>query len=108
MLKNVLGRLRWTPSDFWNATLKEIFTALEGQAEAQREQDLQEWKRTRLLAFFILQPYSNKLKEPKDLFLLEEEKVEVPQMDPERMKQLFKRWDEQVKRENDARKDSGS
>lgn len=108
MLKNVLGRLGWTPSDFWGATLKEVFTALEGHTEAQREQDLQEWKRTRLLAFFVLQPYSQKLKEPKDLFLLDDEKVELPQMDPERMKQLFSRWDEQVKRENNARKNSGS
>jgi len=94
--------LSWRPVDFWNATLKEVFLAIEGHTEAAREQDLQEWKRTRLLAFFVLQPYSEKLKDPKDLFLLDDEKAERPQMDAERMKQLFKRWDQQVKKKNDA------
>ena len=58
-----------------------------------------------MLAFFVLQPYSDKLDKPEDLFLLDEEAEEKPKMNPERMKELFARWDAKIAKEN-ARKDS--
>lgn len=63
---------------------------------------MQDWKRTRVLAFFGAIPYANnKLKSPDDLFLLDEELPEKPgEMSAERMRELFARWDEKVKQEN--------
>ncbi|TVR10469.1 MAG: phage tail assembly chaperone [Salinarimonadaceae bacterium] len=33
-----LGRLRWTPRDFWNATPRELAAALDGSGAASRAQ----------------------------------------------------------------------
>jgi len=106
LFKFCLGRLKWTEQEFRNSTLRAILLAIEGYYEESRERQLEAWKRSRMVSFFGAQPYSTgKLKEPKDLFLLDGEESEVKQLNlsNKELEDWFRKCDEQMKLKDNAR-----
>lgn len=100
-MKMALGQLGWSPDQFWNATPREFWNALEGNYEQEQFRQRQQWERTRWQTVWLLNVHltKNSQVEPKDLieFPWESERkpAEIPTDDDvkrilERDKKLLK------------------
>ena len=55
-----LGRLRFSPSAFYDLTLEELTAAAAGDSQAEELRQQMEWERTRWLACCLLQPHAKR------------------------------------------------
>lgn len=67
MMQIGLGVLRFSPSVFYELTLKQLMAAMQGAAEAEERAYQQQWTQTRWLASILLQPHSKREVKPSDL-----------------------------------------
>jgi len=73
-----LGRLRFSPSAFYDMTFVEFCAAAQGNAKDEEQKQQMEWERTRWLATIMLQPHGKKGQsiKPRDLVIFPWEKKE--------------------------------
>jgi len=73
-----LGRLRFSPSVFYDMTFIEFCAAAQGNAKHEEHMQQMEWERTRWLATVMMQPHSKKGQsiKPRDLTIFPWEKKE--------------------------------
>lgn len=86
------GYLNISPTDFKRYTLRQFIFKLNGKQSYDERMQREDLERTRLLAFWMLQPYSNKLKKPTDLCQFEHEKKNFKQNDIELLREAAKKW----------------
>jgi hypothetical protein len=70
--KLALGKLGWKPSDFYQATLAELFDALNGKHEYERSRDEITDYYVRRMCFYSIAPHrgkDSKIKRDRDLWL---------------------------------------
>ena len=99
-MKIALGRLGWTEDVFYNSTLRAFLLALEAKDAAdQYRQNSLSWQ-IRNHAFIVAIGYTGKkLKAPAELWPHpwddgQEAKPAFTEEDLERMKEVFRKWDE--------------
>jgi len=62
-----LGALRFSPSVFWEMTIRELYAAIQGAAEAEERAYRVSWTQARWIAASVIQPHSKKKINPADL-----------------------------------------
>ena len=90
-----LGRLRLSPSSFYEMTLDELTAAAAGDAHAKEIAQQMEWERTRWLACCLLQPNMKKgtTLTPRNLQVFPwEEKAKPDKASETRAANLLKSW----------------
>ena len=91
-----LGRLRFSPSVFYDMTFLEFCAAAQGAAKQDEQNQQQEWERTRWLATLMLQPHSKKGQsiKPRDLVIFpwEEKRKKKKPQGGKILKQALQQW----------------
>jgi len=86
-----LGRLRFSPSAFYDMTFVEFCAAAQGNAKDEEQKQQMEWERTRWLGSMIMQPHLKKGRklQPKDLmqFPWEKPKAKAEKLTKEELRQ---------------------
>ena len=62
-----LGALRFSPSVFWEMTIRELFAAMQGAAEVEERAYRVSWEQARWVAAMVIQPHTKKSVKPTDL-----------------------------------------
>jgi hypothetical protein len=92
-------------SDYWDSDLATVFNVIQGRRDAEEGRERGEWERARWLAGVFLQPHMSKGRTLKaqDLAVFpwerEEKPVAVPGARRGNDRELFNRWDDEMKKQ---------
>ena len=89
-----LGRLRLSPSAFYEMTLDELCAAARGDSKAEEQRQQMEWERTRWLATCLLQVHMKKGANlsPRKLAVFPWEKQDSDKREEQEAAKLLRQW----------------
>lgn len=100
LLRIALGQLGWKEHEFWNASFKALFLAIEGFYELQNAREKEEWIRAQFISYHAILPYIPRGKHDKvrrQIFFFKDEKEQPPRLTREEIKARFGKWDAEHK-----------
>lgn len=96
-MRSALGFLGWSTEQFYQSTIREFKSAMDGRVDLEKIRVRSQWEQARTLAMYIIAPHSDKIKRPEDLWMFDDEKrASRPDQLDEKSKRLIDAWDREM------------